>query len=127
MVTSAEISPFRRTNDAVCIFSYEYLSEMAKSNCAVKRIGESARWADLTMRLIVKANSMSARIKNLGIASGPIFFFFFLSLRGGHGRRTILMDSHAYIMKLPFLPSVRPMRKCSVGKQNFTQVLQWAN
>ena len=30
-------------------------------------------------------------------------------------------------MKLPFLPSVRPMRKCRVGKQNFTQVLPWAN
>ena len=30
-------------------------------------------------------------------------------------------------MKLPFLPSVRPMRKCKVGKQNFTQVLPWAN
>ena len=26
--------------------------------------------------------------------------------------------------KFPFLPSVRPMRKCS--KQNFTQVLHWA-
>ena len=26
-------------------------------------------------------------------------------------------------MKLPFLPSVRPMRQCRVGKQNFTQVL----
>ena len=27
VVTSAEISPSLRTNDAVCIFSYEYLSE----------------------------------------------------------------------------------------------------
>ena len=26
-------------NDAVCIFSYEYLSETAKSNWTVKRIG----------------------------------------------------------------------------------------
>ena len=26
-------------------------------------------------------------------------------------------------MKLPFLPSVRPMRNSRVGKQNFTQVL----
>ena len=53
-------------NDAVCIFSCEYLSETAKSNWAVKRIylsiGESARWADLTIRLVVKANSRSARI-----------------------------------------------------------------
>ena len=31
--------------------------------------------------------------RNLGIASGPSFF---LSPRGGHGRRTILMDSHPY-------------------------------
>ena len=64
VVTSAEISLSRRTKDAVCIFSYEYLSEAAKSNSAVKRIHgirESARWADLTIRLIVKANSMSAR------------------------------------------------------------------
>ena len=35
-------------------------------------------------------------IKNLGIASGPSFFFFLLSPRGGHGRRKILMDSHPY-------------------------------
>ena len=34
-------------------------------------------------------------IRNLGIASGPSFFFF-LSLQGGHGRRKILMDSHPY-------------------------------
>ena len=45
VVTSAEVSPSRRTNDAVYIFSYEYLSETAKSNCAVKRIGESVRRA----------------------------------------------------------------------------------
>ena len=30
-------------------------------------------------------------------------------------------------MKLPFLPSVRPVRKCRAGKQNFNQVLPWAN
>ena len=37
-------------------------------------------------------------IRNLGIASGLRFFLFlfFLSTRGGHGRRTILMDSHSY-------------------------------
>ena len=54
--------PSRRTNDAVCrpIFSYEYLFEAAKSNRAVKRLGESVRWADLTIRLIVKTNSMGA-------------------------------------------------------------------
>ena len=32
-------------------------------------------------------------IRNFGIASGPSFF---LSPRGGHGRRKILMDSHPY-------------------------------
>ena len=57
----AEMSPFRRINDAVCIFSYEYLSETVKSNCSVNCIGESARWADLTIRLVVKANSVSAK------------------------------------------------------------------
>ena len=31
IVTSAEISPSRRTSDAVCIFSYEFLSETANS------------------------------------------------------------------------------------------------
>ena len=39
-------------------------------------------------------------------------------------------DSFHFIfiaMKLPFLPSVRPMRKCRVGKQNFTQVLPRVN
>ena len=48
-------------NDVVCIFSYEYPSEKAKSNWVVKRIGESARWADLIIRLVVKINIMSAR------------------------------------------------------------------
>ena len=48
-VTSAEISQSRCTNNKLCIFSYEYISETAKSNCAVNRIGESARWADLTI------------------------------------------------------------------------------
>ena len=38
MVTGAEISQSRRTNDAVSMFSYKYLSETAKSHCAVKRI-----------------------------------------------------------------------------------------
>ena len=38
-----------------------YIFETAKSNCAVKRMGESARWADLTIRLVMKAKSMSAR------------------------------------------------------------------
>ena len=51
-------------NDAVCIFSYEYLSE---TNWAVKRIGESVRCADLTIRLAVKANSMSARRFVIGV------------------------------------------------------------
>ena len=49
-------------DDAVYIFSYEYLSETATSNLAVKCIDESARWADLTIRLVVKANSISAII-----------------------------------------------------------------
>ena len=38
-------------------------------------------------------------IRNLGIASGPSFIFYFLSPRGGHGRRTFLMDSHPYSHK----------------------------
>ena len=29
----------------------------------MKRIKESARWADLTIRLVVKANNMSVRMK----------------------------------------------------------------
>ena len=65
VVTCAEMSPYRRTKDAVCIFSYEYLSETAKLNCAVKRIGESARRADLTIRLAVKASNMSARYNTI--------------------------------------------------------------
>ena len=36
------------------------------------------------------------------------------------------LDKTLFIaMKLTFLPSVRPMRKCRVGKQNLTQVLPW--
>ena len=34
-------------------------------------------------------------IRNLGIASGPSLFFF-VFFPGGHGRRTILIDSHLY-------------------------------
>ena len=52
----------RGTNDAVYIFSYEYLSETAKIElCSESYIGESAGWTDLTIRLVVRANSMSAR------------------------------------------------------------------
>ena len=43
---------------ARCIFSYKYLSQTAKSYWAVERFGESARWADPTIRLVVKANSI---------------------------------------------------------------------
>ena len=60
-------------------------------------------------------------IKNLGIAHGPDFFF-------------MVMEEEQFCwilifiaMKLPFLPLVSPMRECRVGKQNFTQVLPWAN
>ena len=49
------ISPYQRC-------SMHSLIKTAKSNWAVKRIGESERWADLTIRLLVKANSMSAII-----------------------------------------------------------------
>ena len=60
VVFCAEISPSLLPNYDECNFSYEYLSKTAKSNCAVKRMGESVRWADLTIRLTVKANNMSA-------------------------------------------------------------------
>ena len=39
---------------------------------------------------------MHITIRNLGIASGLRFFLVFFSLRGGHGSRKILMDSHPY-------------------------------
>ena len=54
----------------------------------------------------------------------PPFLNFFLSPRGGYGRRNFSIRWILILiaMKLPFLPSVRPMRKCRVGKQNFTQV-----
>ena len=51
-------------NDAVCIFSYEYLFKAAKSNWAVKRFGESARWTDFTILLLVKANSCMSAINS---------------------------------------------------------------
>ena len=59
-------------------------------------------------------------IRNLGIASGP---------RGVMKEEKFWWILILIAMKLPFLPSVRPMRKCRVGKQNFTQVLPcpWAN
>ena len=47
------------SNEAICIFSYEYLIEAAKSNRAVKRFGECEMGRSI--RLVVKADSMSAR------------------------------------------------------------------
>ena len=37
----------------------------------MKRIGESAIWADLTIRLAMKANIMSARIDLMEYGEGP--------------------------------------------------------
>ena len=51
MGASAEISPSRRTQRCsmyFLVFSMKW---------QVKRIGENAKWADLTIRLVVKANS----------------------------------------------------------------------
>ena len=63
VVTSAEISPSRRTQHAVCIFSYESIEGgKIELSSKVNYFGENARWADLTIRLVVKANSMSARM-----------------------------------------------------------------
>ena len=67
-------------SDIICIFSYEYPSETAKSNRAVKVIGESVRCADLTIRLIVKANSMSARIYNIVVIVIPVLGHIQLSV-----------------------------------------------
>ena len=42
--------------------------KIVKSNCAVKRrLWECARWADLTIRLVVKANSKNARNKDITV------------------------------------------------------------
>ena len=53
--------------------------------------------------------------------------FFFKSTRGSWKKKIIWWILILIAMKLPFLPSARPVRKCRVGKQNFTQVLPWAN
>ena len=45
-------------------------------------------------------------IRNLGIASGPNFFF--LSPRGGRGRRNILMDYHPYSHETYIFPIGAP-------------------
>ena len=52
---------------------------------------------------------------------------FFLSPRGGHGRKKILVDFHSYGYETAILPLVRPMRKRRANKQNFAQVLPWEN
>ena len=54
---------FSRTNRPI----YYIIYQAEKSNWAVKRFGESGRWADLTIHLVVKANSMSARRANTDI------------------------------------------------------------
>ena len=62
VVTSAEISPSRRTQRC----SMHFLVRISIWNGNIKlcseAFGESARWADLTIRLVVKANSMSQDI-----------------------------------------------------------------
>ena len=57
------ISPYP-TMQYTCIFLYEYLSETANWTViwTVNRIWESASWTDLSIRLVLKANTMSARI-----------------------------------------------------------------
>ena len=44
--------------------------------------------------------------RNLGVASGS--FFFFLSSRGGHGIRKILMDFHPYGYETSIFTLVAP-------------------
>ena len=51
---SGDLSPYRRTQRC----SMHFL--VWQSNKAVKRIGDSVRWADLTIRLVLKVNIMSA-------------------------------------------------------------------
>ena len=58
---SAEISPSCRTSDAVYVFSRTNIYLKQQNQAAVKRLRESVRWADLTIRFVVKANSLSAR------------------------------------------------------------------
>ena len=60
-------------------------------------------------------------IRNLGIAIGPSFFF--MGVMEEENFRWILI---LIAMILPFLPSARPMRRCRVGKQKFTQVLHYS-
>ena len=82
-------------NNALCIFSYKYLSETVKSNWSVKcmqGMGESARWADLTIRLIVKANSMCARIFRCGL---------FLHLTTVEWRLSRSTAKHHRLIKIP--------------------------
>ena len=64
-------------------------------------------------------------IRNLSIASGPsFFFFFFLSPRGGHGRRKNLMDSHPYSHETSIFTLGAPHEEVQ-GRQ--TKLLPWAN
>ena len=63
---SAQVPPHQALDVPMMPYAFSstniYLKWLCrKSTCAVKCIGESARWADHTMHLVVKANSMSAR------------------------------------------------------------------
>ena len=55
------------------VFLVRMLSETAKSDCAMKCIGESARWADLILHLVVKANNMRIANKNSYTSNNAIF------------------------------------------------------
>ena len=64
-------------NDAVCIFSYEYPSETATINWEVKRFGETARWADLTIRLVVSTGESHRLVcENMGDTVARCCFCF---------------------------------------------------
>ena len=66
---------------------------------------------------VANISYMHITIRNLGIVSGLSFFFFLVheGVMGEEKFRWIPLILKA--MKLPFLPSVRPMRKCRVGKK----------
>ena len=62
---------FRRGLDVYVLIQIFLLNDKLVSPVAMKRIGESAIWADLTIRLAMKANIMSARIDLMAYGEGP--------------------------------------------------------
>ena len=109
LCTEAKTSPrhlnFLKQLNKTTKMCYPYISGF--------KIHQGTQWVP---RNTVTEQIYNITIRNLGIASGPSFFFFFQVLEGVMKEENFWWILILIAMKLPLIPSVRLMRKCGVGK-----------